>query len=116
MSKPTAFLSHSKFYAEEHFRYGLARSGEFSSKQALLLENHGKAYQALHDGFQEPADDEERNFLAVCRGEREPSTPHEIAWVRFCQKTSMRPSISVFGVGHPSVPADDNSFASDDWD
>lgn len=116
MRKSPSFVSHGKFYAQAQFPYGLARSGEFTCEQVSLLENHGKAYQALHDGLNEPVNDEERDFLAVCRGEREPVTAHEKAWIRFCQKANDRPAISVFPEGHPSMPIDDHREASEDLD
>ncbi len=52
-----SFVSNKKFYAKEHFPYGLSRSGEFNNDQAALLENHGMAYQELHSGQRAPAND-----------------------------------------------------------
>jgi len=96
-----SFESPGKFYADAQFPYGLRRSGSFTVAQADLLENYGQAYQALHQGVRQPANEEEVAFLAVCRGERAPATPHECAWMRFCDVTSLKLSrsrISAFGV------------------
>ncbi len=114
MQDLASFVSNKKFYAEEHFPYGLARSGEFTSNQAALLENNGVAYQELHSGNRVPANDEERNFVLVCQGQREAQTSHEIAWMRYCQKTQItvipfsfigKPSEEL--VGLPALPDED---------
>lgn len=82
-----SFSSDRKFYAQQHFPYGIDRSGEFTCEQGQLLINHGHAYEALADGSREPATQEEERFLAVCRGEFEPETAHEKAWFLYCSKT-----------------------------
>lgn len=87
MNESPPFFSSSKFYAEEHFPYGISRSGEFTIAQSDLLLNHGKAYQALHGGTRLPTNDEESMFVKVCRGEKEPQSSHELVWMRFCEKT-----------------------------
>ncbi len=97
MQEKDSFYSNSKFYSDKHFPYGIARSGEFTCEQADLLERHGKAYEALHMGIQEPENEEEARFVAVCRGEAEPMSDHENVWMRYCQKIKKRPSVSPFG-------------------
>lgn len=92
-----SFQANGKFNPTTHFPYGLARSGEFNRQQVLLLEKHGKAYEALHMGQRAPANEEEAHFLAVCRGDVEPETEHERVWMRYCQKIQKKPSISLFG-------------------
>ncbi len=90
MYKSESFVTCKRFYADEHFPYGISRSGEFNRDQAKLLEDHGEAYQALHSGLRSPINDEERDFVAVCKGEKQARTEHEIAWMRFCEKTQKR--------------------------
>ena len=85
-----SFLSNKKFYGEEHFPYGISRSGEFNNEQAALLEIHGIAYQELHTGLRVPTNDEERDFVSVCEGSKSPQTKHEIVWMRYCQKIQER--------------------------
>ena len=98
MSISISFASNSKFYAEDRFPYGLSRSGEFTCEQVALLENHGAAYQALHEGLSKPTNEEERDFLKVCQGVKDAATSHERTWARFCEKTKIRPAIiSAFG-------------------
>lgn len=90
MDIQSPFFSNSKFYAQQHFPYGIGRSGEFTKLQTSLLETHGKAYEALHSGQREPLNDEERQFVAVCRGQAAASTDHEKAWLLFCEKTNKK--------------------------
>ncbi|GAA6154279.1 DUF413 domain-containing protein [Pseudoteredinibacter isoporae] len=92
--KSLSFVCKTKFYAQEYFPYGLSRSGEFTREQVELLENHGRAYQALHTGVRTATNGEEENFVRACRGEREPTTVHEKAWARFCEKTSLTVAVS----------------------
>lgn len=82
------FESKKAFYATEHYPYGLAKSGEYTKKQASLLELHGWAYQDLCSEEREPIGEEEKAFVLVCRGEMKPITDHEKVWVRFYEKTS----------------------------
>lgn len=86
MKNSSAFSSLYKFYDEKHFPYGISRSGEFSRQQVQLLERHGNAYFALASGQREAVDDEERDFVRVCHGEKEPTTEHEVTWHRYCSK------------------------------
>lgn len=97
MVKNGSFYAASRFYPDEHFPHGIARSGEFINTHAELLEVHGRAYSELHAGTRQPVDEEETQFLEVCRGEREALTDHEKAWERYCLKTRKTPSVSPFG-------------------
>ncbi|WP_143247478.1 DUF413 domain-containing protein [Agaribacterium haliotis] len=97
MSNPASFHSSRKFYANDHYPYGLARSGDYNSKQSALLENCGQAYAELSSGKRKPVNDEEQRFVLVCKGELCAESEHELAWLRFCQKTDTRLSISAFG-------------------
>ncbi|HBC55773.1 MAG TPA: hypothetical protein DCZ03_01285 [Gammaproteobacteria bacterium] len=97
MPKQNSFYSESKFYPDQHFPYGLSRSGDFNLFQAALLEKHGKAYEALHFGRREPVNGEEARFISVCRGELPPQTEHEKVWLYFCEKIERKPPVSAFG-------------------
>jgi uncharacterized protein YifE (UPF0438 family) len=97
MNTKDSFYSNSKFYSDRHFPYGFARSGKFTLEQAALLERHGKAYEALHNGSREPVNKEEKSFVTVCRGEAEPVTEHEKVWMLYCKAITKKPAISPFG-------------------
>ena len=90
------FISNLKFYGDDYFPYGLGRCGEFTLSQVALLEVHGRAYEGLHLGTREPSCDEEREFIAVCRGERAPETEHERVWMLFQEKVNSSKPVSAF--------------------
>lgn len=104
MQNHGSFFSPKKFYGEEHFPYGISRSGEFNRQQAALLEDHGVAYQELHFGQREPCNDEERAFVLVCKSEKAAQTIHEIAWMRYFEKTQERNAVTSF-YGRPPEAA-----------
>lgn len=83
MKDTNSFQSAKKFLGLDVYPYGLARSGDYTRKQAILLEEHGEAYKELQTGIREPKNKEEREFVAACRGEKEPETEHEIVWLKF---------------------------------
>ena len=110
MYKTESFVTCKMFYADEHFPYGISRSGEFNREQANLLEHYGEAYQALHSGQRSPINEEERDFVAGCKGEKEARTEHELAWTRFCDKTKKRRTcIPAF---YEKIEIDDDDFTS----
>jgi len=74
------FDSPRKYYDDQNFPHGFHRSGDFTRAQAQLLEAKGITLKALHEGHQTPDDDDERNFVAMCQGQREASTAIEKTW------------------------------------
>ncbi len=114
MQSQDSFSSSKKFYGGEHFPYGMSRSGEFNRNQATLLEKHGRAYQELHSGQRESINDEERAFVLVCRGEKPAQTMHELAWMRYCEKTQKRNAVASF-YGIPPEAADSLPPSDEEW-
>ncbi len=116
MTQKSSFRSNSRFYPDKHFPYGFARCGDFTSEQAELLERHGRAYEALHMGDREPANEEEARFIAVCRGEADATTEHEKAWMLYRKKVAYRPTVSPFGAiikSSPQVEVDEGKLSED---
>ena len=64
----------------KHYPRGFSRHGDFTIKEAQLLERHGFAFNELDLSKREPATEEERLFIEVCRGVREPQTEAERVW------------------------------------
>ena len=81
-----SFIAEKNFRDPQNFPYGFARSGEFTREQAVLLETHGLAYQALDAGEREPVDKQEREFVSFCRGDKPAESLHERTWERYCKK------------------------------
>lgn len=86
MTTNTSFNADRKFWDDQNFPYGFARSGDFTIKQAELLERHGQAYLMLAQGHRELADLIEKRFVAFCRGEKEADNVHEKIWKRYSDK------------------------------
>lgn len=80
-----SFYAARKYYDDENFPYGFDRSGEFTPSQVRILTDHGFALQQLTSGTREPVTEEERSFLAFCRGEHPSETPVEKTWERYCK-------------------------------
>lgn len=108
MSQQKSFSSESKFWATEYFPRGIGRSGYFTNEQAILLEVHGRSYQALSTGEAKPINDEEANFVSVFKGNKDPVTAHEKVWKRFLEVTNQKNKIH-YSVSSSSSPTVDFS-------
>ena len=74
-----------------NFPYGLARSGDFTRSQAMLLENHGNVYRSLFDGVRQPTTDAEEHFVEFCKhGCCEPENEHEKAWSIYLKRLELK--------------------------
>ncbi|HIC3295714.1 TPA: macrodomain Ori organization protein MaoP, partial [Salmonella enterica] len=69
-----SFTTTNRYFDNKHYPRGFSRHGDFTIKEAQLLERHGYAFNELDLGKREPVTEEEKLFVAVCRGEREPVT------------------------------------------
>ena len=66
-----SFTTTNRYFDNKHYPRGFSRHGDFTIKEAQLLERHGYAFNELDLGKREPVTEEEKLFVAVCRGERE---------------------------------------------
>lgn len=85
MSVPS-FSAEQIFRDPQIFPYGFARSGEFTTQQAQLLEKHGNAYKALDAEERDPIDEMEQAFVFFCRGDKPAESLHERTWERYRKK------------------------------
>ncbi len=69
-----SFTTTNRYFDNKHYPRGFSRHGDFTIKEAQLLERHGYAFNELDLGKREPVTEEEKLFVAVCRGERGPVT------------------------------------------
>lgn len=65
-----SFTTTNRYFDNKHYPRGFSRHGDFTIKEAQLLERHGYAFNELDLGKREPVTEEEKLFVAVCRGER----------------------------------------------
>lgn len=75
-----SFASPKKYFDDRNFPRGFHRSGDFTRAQANILETLGVTLKALHEGIQEPADEVETHFIAVCHGTEAATTDIEKSW------------------------------------
>ncbi|SUC05134.1 Uncharacterized protein conserved in bacteria [Proteus mirabilis] len=72
-----SFITTNRFFDNKHYPRGFSRHGDFTIKEAQILERHGQAFNELDLGKREPATEAEKLFVAMCRGEREAATVEE---------------------------------------
>ncbi|WP_101757864.1 DUF413 domain-containing protein [Oceanicoccus sp. KOV_DT_Chl] len=103
------------FYNDAKFPRGFKKSGEFTIGESDLLHKYGQAMQALHNGSRKPVTDDEKNFVAACKGSKEAESPLEKVWLKYQLKIGKKVIINAFGSNTPVVK-DSNDDDSDDDD
>ncbi|PPI87737.1 hypothetical protein CRV12_03390 [Candidatus Pantoea edessiphila] len=78
-----SFFSEYRFFDNKNYPHGFARHGDFTIKEAQILELYGCAFYELNLSKREPVTDEERLFIEVCKGLREPQTEAEHVWLKY---------------------------------
>lgn len=81
-----SFQTSRKFYDDINYPRGINRSGDFSIKEVVLLENHGVAFLELSAGKRKPENDVEIQFVQVCQEGLSPSTLEEKTWIKYQNK------------------------------
>ena len=59
---------------------------ELTDKEEQLINDNLKYYKELDSESRRPTNEEEKNFVAVCRGYRAPETEHEKAYFKFSKR------------------------------
>ena len=114
MSKIQSFQTDRRYYADNYFPYGIARSGEFTRQQAQLIEQHGYAYIALLDGSRSPDTNEEKQFVKTFQDQISPNTDHERAWARFLEKTQQKQAPKISTISSAVADLSGNA-GGDEW-
>ncbi len=78
-----SFITPNRFFDNKCYPRGFSRHGDFTIKEAQLLECHGCAFSELDSGHREPSNEEEKRFIAVCRGQQQPATEQERVWLKY---------------------------------
>jgi uncharacterized protein len=78
-----SFKATKRYFDDENFPYGFKASGDFTRVQAEILEACGRTLYALEQAKQEPANDEQKRFVSVCRGEVPAENEFEKSWVKY---------------------------------
>ena len=95
MSTRAGFSSQRKFYDDMHFPKGFSRCGDFTTREAAILEQHGFAMKELAEGKRPPVTVEETQFVEVLSGKRGAETLFELIWLKYCKLCDGKPFYSV---------------------
>ncbi|MGC7559972.1 DUF413 domain-containing protein [Pasteurella sp. PK-2025] len=77
-----------RFFDDKNYPRGFSRHGDYTIKESQVLEQYGQAFKALESGERAPVTQEEQDFVACCRGERQPETFLEKTWLKYRSRIS----------------------------
>lgn len=77
-----------RFFDDKNYPRGFARHGDYTIRESQLLEQYGQACAELESEERKAKSAEEKQFVAVMKGERQAETSLEKAWVKYRTLTS----------------------------
>ena len=95
-----SFVSNKRFYDDVNFPKGFKRCGDFTNKEAELLEQYGQALKNLSEGTQLPCSPDEDQFVKATQGLMPPTTPIELLWSKYTRLAKGKPFYAVVGTIH----------------
>lgn len=96
------FVTGRTYFDNKFFPRGFGRSGEFTRKEAEILEKCGVALKALMTGEKQPETEAEKHFMSVVSGEIEPETPVERTWIKYMRYISQPRLAYVTAMSRPA--------------
>lgn len=109
-----SFITTNRFFDNKHYPRGFSRHGDFTIKEAQLLERFGHAFNELDAGKRQATTEDEQLFVAVCRAEREPVTELEKVWFKYLVRTRHPKKFHTLSGGKPQADAIEDYTDSDD--
>lgn len=109
-----SFTTNNRFFDNKHYPRGFSRHGDFTIKEAQLLERFGHAFNELDAGTRHPVTEEEQLFVAVCQGEREPVTEQEKVWSKYLVRTRRPKKFHTLSGGKPQADGIEDYTESDE--
>lgn len=109
-----SFTTKNRFFDTKHFPRGFSRHGDFTIKEAQLLEQYGFVLNELNLGKRTPNTEEEKLFLDVCRGLREPKTEIERVWSKYMARINRPRRFHTLSGGKPQMEGVEEYIDSDD--
>ncbi|WP_416821397.1 DUF413 domain-containing protein [Cronobacter sakazakii] len=109
-----SFTTTNRFFDNKYYPRGFSRHGDFTIKEAQLLERHGYAFNELDLGKSEPVNAEEKQFVEVCRGIREPATEAERVWSKYMTRIKRPKRFHTLSGGKPQMEGMDDFVETDD--
>ncbi|KLN97975.1 DUF413 domain-containing protein [Moellerella wisconsensis] len=109
-----SFITTNRFFDTKHYPRGFSRHGDFTIKEAQLLERYGQAFNELDAGKREPQTEEEKLFVSACRGEREPTTLEEKVWAKYVSRIRRPKRFHTLSGGKPQIDPSEDYTDTDD--
>ena len=87
-----------------------------TQEEQQLIEKYLRFYDELAEGVRRPMTRLQRRFVSVAHGERNPETPHEIAYLKYLRlKAHERREASSPAWGDDEPHKTANWFSDEDW-
>lgn len=97
-----------RFFDDKNYPKGFSRHGDYTIRESDTLEKYGQAFIELDLGNRLPTNDEEQQFVAVCRQHREPETFFEKTWCKYRSRiASVKRVYTLSGLAASDTAADD---------
>lgn len=109
-----SFVTKNRFFDNKHYPRGFSRHGDFTIKEAQILERYGVAFNELDLAKREPVTELEHQFIDVCRGLSEPVTEAERVWAKYTARIKRPKRFHTLSGGKPQVEGTEDYSDSDD--
>ena len=77
-----------RYFDDKNYPRGFARHGDYTIREAQVLEQYGQACLALETGERKAATAEEKRFVAVMKGDEIAESIIEKAWLKYRSLTT----------------------------
>lgn len=109
-----SFISQQRFFDNKNYPRGFSRHGDFTISEAGLLEKHGCAFRDLDSQLRKAVTNEEKAFVSVCKGKKEPETEFEKVWLKYLSRINKPKRFHTLSGGKPQVDASDDFSDNDE--
>lgn len=109
-----SFSTTNRFFDNKFYPRGFSRHGDFTIKEAQLLERYGYALNELDLGKRQPVTAEEIQFVAVCRGDHQAETDLEKTWAKYVNRIRRPKRFHTLSGGKPQMDTVEEYTDSDD--
>lgn len=94
-----SFASKQRFLDRKNYPKGFSRHGDFTIKEATVLEKFGHAFSELNCGTRIPITEDEKHFVQVCKKELTSTTENEKIWMKYLERISKPKKIHTLSGG-----------------
>lgn len=109
-----SFATTHRFFDNKHYPRGFSRHGDFTIKEAQLLERYGFALNELDLAKRKAVTPEEEQLVEVCRGLRAPTTELEKVWSKYMSRIKRPKRFHTLSGGKPQLDGVEEYSDSDD--